>query len=46
MSCQETCKSYVVMINCHLRMRRCFKVQAEECQNASIETWIRAAKFI
>ena len=33
------------MSKCNLRMRRCFRFQVWECQNASIETWIKAAKF-
>ena len=33
------------MINCNLRMRKCFKFYVQECQNTSIETWIGAAKF-
>ena len=36
---------YVVMYNRNLRMRICFKFQVQDRQNASIETWIRAAKF-
>ena len=44
-SCQEICKKYVVMSNCNLRMRRCFKFLKHRSQNLSIETWIRVAKF-
>ena len=33
------------MNNFNLRMHRCFKLQVQEFQNASIVTWIRAAKF-
>ena len=29
----------------NLRMRRCFKFQVQECQNVSLETWIKVAKF-
>ena len=39
-SCQETSKLYLLMNNCNLCL------QVYECQNASTETWIRAAKFI
>ena len=34
------------MNNYNLCMHRCFKFQVQYCQNASIETLIRAAKFI
>ena len=26
-------------------MRRCFKFEVQECQNVSLETWIKVAKF-
>ena len=26
-------------------MRRCFRISLQECQNVSVETWIRASKF-
>ena len=42
---QKTCKYYLLMNNCNLRMHRSFKFQVYECQNPSIETWIRAVKF-
>ena len=45
-SCQGICKKYVVMNNCNLRMRRCFKFQVQEFQNSPIETWIRNASFV
>ena len=37
--CQEACKLYLLMNNWNLRL------QVWECQNASNETWIRAAKL-
>ena len=33
------------MNNRNMRMDICFKFQVKECQNASLETWIKAAKF-
>ena len=36
---------YILMIKFNFRMDTCFKYQVKECQNASIENWIRAAKF-
>ena len=38
-SCQEACKLYLLMNNWNLRL------QVWACQNASNETWIRAAKL-
>ena len=33
------------MNKCSLCLHRCFRFEVQECQNASIETWNRAAKF-
>ena len=44
--CQKTyTKYYLLMNNCNLRMHRSFKFQVYECQNPSIEPWIRSVKL-